>query len=195
MIEGNTEDLAAKYGFRYIPGHLKDGDFTKGLVHWNAKGAVKAVTIKNLGRQFQKRMGYPPATGDTACLFTRSNKAPNTLTTKLTGLTPGKQYVLRYLLTDNADIKAKKPSGKKILLRAKLDGAQNVTASSPVAKYLGADGVNINGHVNNVAVVFKAEKPEVVLTFSDWADDSAPGAPAGQKILLNKVSVNPYFTE
>ena len=194
VIEGNTDDLAAKYGFRYIPGHLKNGDFIKGLLHWNAKGAVKAVTVKNLGRQFQKRMGYPPVTGDTACLFTRSNKAPNTLTTKLTGLTPGKQYVLRYLLTDNADIKAKKPSGKKILLRTQLDGAQNITASSPVAKYLGADGVNIRGYVNNVAVVFKAEKPEVVLTFSDWADSSVPGAPAGQEILLNKVSVNPYFT-
>ena len=31
--------------------------------------------------------------------------------------------------------------------------------------------------------------------FSDWADDSAPGAPAGQEILLNKISVTPYFSE
>lgn len=195
VIEGNTEDLAAKYGYHYLPGHLKNGDFTEGLAHWTAKGSVKVVTVKNLGRQYQKRMWFPPSTGDTACLFTRSDKAPNTLTTKITGLTPGKTYVLRYLLTDNADVKAKKSSGKKILLRVKLDGAQNITASSPVAKYLAPDGVNIRGYVNNVAVVFMAEKPEAGLTFSDCAEDTAPGAPAGQEILLNKVSVTPYFTE
>ena len=194
VIEGNTEDLAAKYGYRYLPGHLKNGDFTEGLANWTAKGAIKSVTVKNLGRQFQKRMGYPFSTGDTACLFTRSDKAPNTLTAKITGLTPGKLYVLRFLLVDHADVKARKASGKKILLRVNLDGAQNITASSPVAKYLNADGVNIRGYVNNVAVVFKAEKPEAGLIFSDWADDSAPGAPAGQEILLNKVSVTPYFT-
>ena len=64
-----------------------------------------------------------------------------------------------------------------------------------MAKYLAPDGVNIRGYVNNVALVFKAEKPEAGLTFSDWSDDSAPGAPAGQEILLNKVSVTPYFSE
>ena len=195
VIEGNTEDLAAKYGYHYLPGHLKNGDFTEGLAHWTAKGSVKVVTVKNLGRQYQKRMWFPPSIGDTACLFTRSDKSPNTLTARIGGLTPGKQYVLRYLLVDNADIKAKKPSGKKILMRAKLDGAKNITASSPVAKYLAPDGVNIRGYVNNVAVVFKAEKPEVDLTFSDWAEDTAPGAPVGQEILLNKVGVTPYFSE
>ena len=195
VIDGNTDDLAAKYGFKYLPGHLKNGDFTEGLAHWNASGSVKAVTVKGLGQRYQARRWYPPSIGDTACLFTRSDKAPNTLTAKIGGLTPGKQYVLRYLLVDNADVKAKKPSGKKILLRAKLDGAKDITALSPVAKYLAPDGVNIRGYVNNVAVVFKAEKPEVGLTFSDWADDSAPGAPAGQEILLNKISVTPYFSE
>ena len=195
VIEGNTEDLAVKYGFRYLPGHLKNGDFTEGLAHWNASGTVKTVTVKGLGQRYQARRWYPPSIGDTACLFTRSDKAPNTLSAKIVGLTPGKTYVLRYLLVDNADVKAQKPSGKKILLRAKLDGAQDITASSPVAKYLAPDGVNIRGYVNNVAVVFKAEKPEVDLTFSDWADDSAPGAPVGQEILLNKVGVTPYFSE
>ena len=195
VIEGNTEDLAEKYGFRYLPGHLKNGDFTDGLTGWTPSGAVQAITVKGLGRQYQRRMGFPPSTGDTACLFTRSDKEPNTLSTKLTGLTPGKIYALRYLLVDQADIKAEKASGRKLLLRAKLDGAEDVTASSPVAKYLATDGVNIRGYVNNVTLVFKAEKPEVTLTFTDWTDENAPGGPAGQELLLNKVSVTPYFSE
>lgn len=53
VIEGNTEDLAVKYGYLYLPGHLKNGDFEEGLAHWTAKGSVKAVTVKNLDRQYQ----------------------------------------------------------------------------------------------------------------------------------------------
>ena len=195
VIEGNTEDLAAKYGYTYLPGHLKDGDFTEKLTHWTASGAVKAVTIKGLGGRYQARRWFPPTIGDTACMFTRSAKSPNKLTTKISGLTPGKQYVLRYLLVDNTDIKKNKASRKKLSLQVQLDGAKNVTASSPLAKHLNPEGINIRGYVNNVALVFKAEKPEVLLTFSDWADDKTPGAPIGQKIILNKVVVTPYFTE
>ena len=106
MIEGNTEDLAAKYGFKYLPGHLKNGDFTEGLAHWNASGSVKAVTVKGLGQRYQARRWYPPSIGDTACQFTRSDKAPNTLSAKIGGLTPGKQYVLRYLLVTNLTVGA-----------------------------------------------------------------------------------------
>ena len=128
-------------------------------------------------------------------MFTRSAKSPNKLTTKISGLTPGKQYVLRYLLVDNADIKKNKASRKKLSLQVQLDGAKNVTASSPLAKHLNPEGINIRGYVNNAAVVFQAEKPEVQLTFSDWANDKTPGAPIGQEIILNKVVVTPYFTE
>ena len=113
----------------------------------------------------------------------------------MTGLEKGKLYSVRYLTVDQADVKAKKASGKQLGLFVRLNGAENVTASSGAGRYTGGSGISIQGYVNNHTVVFRADAPEVTLTFSDWKDSKTPGGPAGQEILLNKVSVTPYFRE
>ena len=42
-------------------------------------------------------------------------------------------------------------------------------------------------------IVFRADKPEVTVTFSDWLSDTEPGGPIGGRRLLNFVSVTPHF--
>ena len=198
-FEGRTESLAGKYGYKYMPGHLRNGDFTEKLAHWKAvpaeKGSLYAGSKERFGLNFQGRRGYPYTTGNTYCVFKRSAKKENTLSTRLTGLEKGKFYSVRYLTVDHADVKAKKPSDKTLGLFVRLNGAKDMTASSGAGRYTNGSGISIQRYVNNHTVVFRADAPEVTLTFSDWKDSKTPGGPAGQEILLNKVSVTPYFRE
>ena len=44
-------------------------------------------------------------------------------------------------------------------------------------------------------LVFRAERPDVTLTFSDWRSDSSADAPIGRKTLLNYVHARKYYLE
>ena len=93
-VEGRTNDIVAAYGFRYLPGFVKDPDFVEGLTKWTAKpaeaGGVTARKIAGYGKDVQARQKVPTGTGDGVAVFTRSAKGPNELSQTVTGLTPGK---------------------------------------------------------------------------------------------------------
>jgi len=199
VLEGNTSSLAEEYDYVYLPGFIKDGDFTEGFKFWTATpaedGQVEAKIIKGFGRSVQKRMGEQADTGDTVCLFKRSAKAPNRLSCNLTGLKPGQLYALRYVVADHAEVKSKNASGNKHVLRAEISDSENVTANSPAGKYLSTDGIGVNKLVNNVVQVFKPAESEVTLTFTDWQSSEEPGGYPEQELLLNMVRLTPYYAE
>lgn len=198
-LEGNRDSLAKRYGYKYLPGLVKNGDFISGLTHWQAdaaeKDSLQHERIDNFGRSVLRRINEKDAAlGDNVCVFRQSAKGPNRLSQKISGLKPGEKYVLRYAVVNRQEASQKKPSGKKYPLTVTLDGAENITGTSPLGKYVGADGITVAGLVNNCALVFQPARENVTITFSDGPADAASGN-AGQKLLLNSIRIAPYFAE
>lgn len=194
-LEGNTEMLSDRYGYRYIPGHLQNGDFTQKLEHWVIQNAgdntIRHETVGSYGTGIQKRQ--EPSTGNHVCVFKRDNKTPNKLFQIMKGFVPGKFYALRYAVADLAEVKAKKGTSSILELNATLEGAKIVTDSMPVAKY--DFKREVGKYINRHTIVFQAKKQEIKLTFSDWKNDSESGAPVGQELMLNFIQVKPYYND
>ena len=198
-VEGNKESLAKKYGYVFMPGHLKNGDFEQGNANWKAlpaeKKSISFTKISGYGKIQSRQMEPQSKTvGDTVCTFTRSAKAPNRLVQKMTGFTPGKLYALRFAVADKADVSAKKPSGQIFPFRATLDGATCIREGLPLHKYEGELVVSQTRYLNLHTIVFRAEKKDITVTFDDWGGKNNPGK-NGQTLLLNSVKVKPYFLD
>jgi hypothetical protein len=210
-VEGKTENLAEKYGFRFNPGHLRNGDFDDKTDGWTVRPAKEGALVhryeKRFGVKTQSRQRDYGSSGDNAMLFTRCTEAPNKLSQKTTGLIPGKKYALRFVLADLDDVK--KPVGKPLdfTFRADISDSRKVDAGSyfliqpgPTAmRYTRlADGSFTRAkfparQIATGKIVFIPDKPEVTLTFSDWKDDRTPGGAIGQKLVLNFIGICPYF--
>lgn len=192
-LEGRTERLSDVYGFRYLPGHLDNGDFTDGLDGWTAEcaesGSLAVAEVKGFAALQSRRTRG--SGGDKACVFRRSATKPNVLRQKLTGLKPGKLYSLRFAVAPRSEIASRKGEKRTLAFRAEVKGAEDVTASSPVAKW-GEAGRSV-GVLNTRLSVFKALSSEAELVFTDWAGDGSPGGKAGEELALNFVRVIPYY--
>ena len=192
-LEGRTDLLSKKYGFRYKPGHIDNGDFAEGGKGWSAQAAEEG-TIR-----FEKVKGFAAlqsrrdqkAGGDTACVFKRSAVRPNVLRRKLTGLVPGRLYSLRYVVAAVPEIAARKGEKRTLVFRGEVKCAEDVTASSPVSRW--SQSCRSAGVVNARLTVFKALSSEAELVFTDWASADAPGAGAGEELAFNFVRIVPYF--
>lgn len=198
-IEGKVDSLADQYGYTYLPGHVVNGDFDRGLESWKAepaaKNSIRPMNQVKYGQGIQKRTGKIDTLGDNVCVFTRSEKAPNHLSQMMKGFTPGKLYVLRFTVADAAEVANKKPDGKLFAFRALLDGAEVVTDRTHAGKYGRTLDISGNRYLNVHTLVFKALKPEVELRFTDWRNDKNPDGPIKQSLLLNFIQVTPYFAE
>ncbi|MBR4674384.1 MAG: hypothetical protein IKP00_07965 [Victivallales bacterium] len=201
-VEGGTEPLSKKYGFKYNPGHLKDGDFEEGFKHWTIEPAEQdGIQLKKLtgyGRNIQCRKGIPSGHGDTVALFTRSVKAPNRLSQKAVGLTPGKLYCLSFMTVDYDDYL--KPNNKhlEVVFNATISDAELIPEVCckrvfPIA--WGGKGDTRPGTPEKIIqrIVFRAQKETATITFSDWSSDTEAGGPAGVHRIINWIGVKPYF--
>ena len=194
-VEGNTEMLSKTYGYTYSPGHLKNCDFINGLEHWAADppDAIRPDSFAGYGKGSQRRWGASGGTGDTFCVFTRSEGRPNALTQTATGLTPGKIYTLQFVTADYNDMVAGIIDPKQLGLNAVLDaGAEVIPEQSYVYVDRRTGGrkkddglVRINLH----HVRFRAVAPSVTVTFTDAE------AEPGTEIALNYIMLKPYFEE
>lgn len=201
FVEGNTEMLSPQYGFTYLPGHLKNCDFEDGLKHWRSfpaeEKSLRRGRRADYGSRIQRRRGGPTGTGDTYCLFKRSAKAPNRLTQTAENLVPGRYYSLTYWVNDLEEVKASQGKYRRFAFRVKLDGAEIM----PEKSYLLDIGFIPERRRKNLVfphaerIVFKALAPQMELSFEDWSTDDRPGGPEGQELLLNFVSLKPYYPE
>lgn len=203
-IEGGTEYLPPKYGLTYNPGHLRNCDFAEGLTNWTVRTAaadsLRALHVKNYGNAQQERKKAPRGTGDGLALFIRSATAPNRLSQTAHGLEPGKIYSLTYCTSDYDDFKSPHAVKPDFGCRVVLDGARPIPelgyahTSSRKPGFKTWRGVPTPLCVTR-RIVFTADRPDVTVTFTDWAEDGRLGAPAGSGVLLNWIHLHRYFLE
>ena len=192
-LEGRTGRLSDKYAFRYESGHLGNGDFADGLEGWTVEaaepGSIRSAKIKGLASLQGRKV--KEAGGDQACVFKRCASKPNVLRRKLAGLEKGRLYSLRFALAPVADGAVKKDGRHPFVFNARVDGAEDVTAASPAAKWGSVD--RRAGALSARTLVFRALSGTAELVFSDWADSKTPGGDVGEELALNFVRVVPYY--
>jgi hypothetical protein len=135
-------------------------------------------------------------------VFTRSAKAPNILSQKLTGLERGKYYFLSALTLDMDDVKNPGSVNRRSAFGVKLEGAEIVPGlkwANVFPPSLGPDrrryrGKPIAAHAT-YRLVFKATGETAEVSFSDWAGESAPGGKIGGETILAYVICRPYYVE
>jgi hypothetical protein len=202
-IDGNKTMLSEKYGFTCTPGHIKNGDFNEGMDHWQPvpaeEGSLTHWNLKGFGgNAWQLRQREEGSHGDYAAQFIRSAKAPNKLTQVARGLTPGKKYALLFVTADADDAVNRLCHRREFQFNVSLKGATVLPEFSNeyrLPRTIPENPQNRRCEFVNHKVVFTADKPEVTVTFSDWQDDSTPGAPIGQKRVVNYISLVPFFDE
>ena len=195
-IEGKTTLFSAQYGYKLNPGHLKDGDFREEFKYWKAcaasENSLKAHKISGYGKNFQGRQSRDIAgVGDTCALFTATGNKANILSQKITGLQKGKLYSIVFTTADPEDIAKPKLKRLPFVFKSELKGVKIIPEYSYDIRVPERwDKKNIKRKSRDIhtrKIVFKAEKETAEIIFSD------AGAPAGQKRVLNFVSVRPYF--
>lgn len=205
-LEGGTEDLAAKYGYAWNPGFVKDPDFAKGFECWKVreaeKGSIQPMRIYQYGMRYQQRIGAPAGFGDTVAKFTVSKAGSSVLAQKLKGLKPGSFYSLQFNVMDKLPENSKEVWSillrKPITLRAHLKGGEEILPlrySHPI--YLNPavpEEERAKAIMRNERYVFRATDSEAILYFDDGAK-TASADDIGRTYLLNYIIFTPYFCE
>lgn len=199
-LEGATDDLAAQYGFKWMPGLVKNCDFANGLDGWTPVagegGAVGAEKIPGFGRrQGRQNLVFPSirGLGEGVAVFV-SGTTPNRLEQKLSRLVPGKHYTLEYSVADYDSAKngfngTRPPPAK---FSASLPGATEV----PALAYRRTTSPRNSNYacLTTFRHVFRADRAECTLTLTDCDADGRTSAP-GTKQVVNHIVFKPYYLE
>lgn len=193
-LEGGTDDLAAKCGFSWSPGFVKNADMDEGLTNWTVKGEVEAERFRAYGAYIQKRQTVPVGYGDGVATFTTRADAPNELSQELSGLKTGRPYAVICCVADQDDIRNKGGATRglksPLAFSVRLEGAtefQNL-------RYETVSAVKSKVGMRLLRYVFRADSDKARLVFTDRKDDGT-AAPEGFKQSLNYISFMPYYVE
>lgn len=208
-LEGGTEDLAEKYGYKWNPGFVKNPDFAEGFTNWTAQaaetGSLRAERIHQYGSVYQHRSG-PPGCGDGVVTFVVSGKGTNRISQKVRGLTPGAYYSVQCSVTDRLPAASKQHSVKSVEEHQKmpftfsvgLEGATEVRGlriNHPQQFARSVSESERKGAMAHVLrYVFRANAPEATLIFAD----GEPGGPAtveGRAYSFNYIIFTPYHCD
>ena len=203
-IEGGTDNLAEKYGFKWNPGFVKNCDFAECLSGWDAvpaaSGSIKADSIPRFGRQVQGRQKAPDGTGDGFAAFTAVAEGANVLGQRLSGLERGKLYALMFCVANADTIENPVIEPAQFAFSARLEGAEELSGLRfrHVVPSCGGRKKGEAGRTRTwLAVyryVFRAKASDVTLSFRDRGDDGVALEP-GARQLLNYVVFRPYYVE
>ncbi|MCQ2397251.1 MAG: hypothetical protein MJ106_06105 [Lentisphaeria bacterium] len=193
-IEGNTAMLSDKYGFKYLPGHIVNGDFVGSFNGWTTKGNVSLDKFDDFASTSQNRWGGNNGVGDTFAVLSKKGDEISSVTQVAKNLIPGRTYLLEFCTFDVDDVKSKTVNGHDFGIRASLD------SNAEINKGLSWHHIDTrtNGryaHNNGVArpnlhhIVFTAKAPEVEITLSNTQ------AKAGENLGINFFRVIPYLLE
>ncbi len=192
-VDGNTDSLAEKYGFTYLPGHLLDGDFEEGFAHWQPEPAEpESLVVKNIpGFAVDVQCRHTaPGEGDNVALFTRSAKAPNRLVQVATGLAPGRLYCLSFVVVDYDSLLDRGRPAQRAALDAMVSDAEILPEATTTRVWPRRDMPKTMRRI-----VFRAKKDTATITLSDWTGDDEPGGPTGARQALNWIGLRPYYAE
>jgi len=192
-VEGRREMLSARYGFRYRPGLLANGDFAEGLKGWTAEpaaaGSIRAGTLPGYGKNSQGRWGAGAA-GDTVCVLARQAAGTNRVVQTAQGLAVGKAYCLQFVTADRRDVLAHNRRPRRHGIDVELPGVTPIVGKSFVhvdARRAERGADDGGGQINLHRIVFRAVSPAQVVAFSDAK------AQPGEEFVLNFVQLKPYF--
>ena len=202
-IKGRTDSLAEKLGYGYNPGFVANPDFDDGLNGWTADaandGSITPLRIPGYGGGVQARKGAK-GEGDHMALFVRDAKCANRLSQTVKGLVPGRHYALVFYSSDYDEHLARKAGNKYVpqgrrRLRVDFRGGTNVPALE--LHYFGAGGLKPGKFsICRNRYVFRADAPEVTLTFVDRNADEGEAVQedVGLRQIVNFVEMHEYFT-
>jgi hypothetical protein len=193
-VEGNKELLSERYGFKYNPGLLVNGDFADGLNGWSAspaaEGSLRPHTIAGYGKNSQGRWGGGSA-GDTVCVMTRHPVGPNRIGQLVQGLEVGRAYCLQFVTADLKDVAGQKYRPRRYGIDVELAGAEILPDKSFVhidrrrgGRYEGNHHV---AKINLHRVIFRAKSPQQEIAFHD-----AQASP-GEELVINFIQLKPYL--
>ena len=189
-IEGRREPLAPKYGFTYKLPFVTNPDFNDGLKGWQVEGNITPGHTKGYA-VYQKRWACTAGIGDNYAVLTRGEK-PNRLFQKLKGVKAGRYYKLQYITADAEDVTMGKGGRPyELSVDVQIEGAKFIPEETLCYKATRKPRkIDKNMYkVNLDQRIFKAEKDDPVITFSD--EKVKPG----RKTALNYISLTPYFCE
>ncbi|MBE6357509.1 MAG: hypothetical protein E7058_10460 [Lentisphaerae bacterium] len=186
-IEGKRDWLCEQYGFTFIPGLLKNPDFTGGLDHWSANDLVHSGSFEGFGSKIQYRYAAPRGVGDNFAVFSRSADAFGELSQTMRGLEPGKVYSMSFVAADHQDLQNNNFAPRRLPLRFTLDGAVILKSTRVIDRHKPAGEKSQNVRLNTHKVIFRADSAEVRVIF-----DNRQAAP-GEETVLNNICVTPYF--
>lgn len=187
LLEGKTTRPSDALGYRYSPDILANGSFVQGLDGWTAEPAVKDALAARKVKGLAKLFRYRASDATAGCAFKRAAGKASRLSRELVNLEPGRLYSLRYAVVSTADMAAEKPVARELGLRARLSGVDDVTATSPLQRIVGA--IRTLPKYNVRFIVFRAKSKTARLEFDDEA------AAEGEELVLSAVRVKPYFNE
>lgn len=205
-IEGGTELRSEKFGFRYRPGLVRNGEFFDGFDGWTVEaaepGSVKVDSIRGFGKKgmkrcFSNRIKPSHPWGDSFALFTRSDKGPNVLRQRISGLEEGRTYEFMFCTIDHDDALGLKDPPKSYVFGARVEGAEELKglAYEHASRMLASDrkaGKRLPTVVTH-RIVFRAKGPSAEIVFSDWKDAKTPGEADGRRRMLNFIAMWPYY--
>ena len=193
-IEGQTEGLSERYGFRYRPEILANGDFRTSLEGWLTSGAVTRKTIEKLGESAESRW-WDEGSGDSFAALTKESGKTSWIGRMLQNLVPGRQYVLDVVAFDVKDAEAgvmrpaRHPISIVLCSGARVDERlswvhidRRTKEQIRIPRYRGA-------RVNRHHVVFTAMTERIFFSI----DNST--APDGSELGVNWIGCWPRFEE
>jgi len=193
-VEGHKDMLSHRYGFKYHPGFLVNGDFADGMNGWSVspagENAIRPATIAGYGKNCQGRWGAGSA-GDTVCVMTRQADKANRISQTVEGLEVGKAYCLQFVTADYNDVVQNKHNPRRYGIDVELDGAEMLAERSFVhidrrKSHRSRDPGHL-GKINLHRVVFRARSATQVIAFHDTR------AVPGEELVMNFVQLKCYL--
>lgn len=203
-IEGNSDLLSERYGYRYSLTHLTNPDFHDDLEGWSVhpaeQNSVTTGSFKGLGRLQGRLKGS--TRGDHFLRMKRSAKEPNRVAQRIKNLAPGETYSIKMIAMDYGDLVNGISEKKTLALTIHLDDVQLIPGLGMAKIYESSRGQEVGSSFsrNNQPwfsytwQVFRANSPTALLSITDWTSTGEPGGPIGQEVLFNFVEVQPYYS-
>ena len=104
-----------------------------------------------------------------------------------------KQFGMFDALKGLKEALAAKPSGKLLAFRATLRGGTVIRKGLPLHEFSSELRLSKNKRMNLHTLVFRADSPEITVTFDDWGATGKYPGDKDQELLLNFIKVTPYF--
>ena len=207
-IDGATDLLSARYGWKYALDHIANPDFLDELEGWTAEaaapGSLKAGYLERYAcaqnRYWQRGMEPDEPSGNAYLWTKRQAGRPNKVSQEVKNLVPGRLYSVQMITADYQDIKNGRSVRQRHAVSLAVEGAQKVEQGSyhsiPVSSTYSHPQLPFsNGPAwfNHHRLMFRATNSSARLIISDWESDNTAGGAAGQELMFNYIQLEPYF--